>query len=110
MRVCWQVVIEGQRNGGASAAVRCRPAWFVLYEFVECDEVNDLAQCLQLEPEHVQRHGRDNLAARSQRWADAVIHEHEAVPADARERAHGAVDPRRAEERCDNAARHADHR
>src|SRR5262245_62435117 len=61
--VTQQIIIESHRDGCSSLSRYCTAGPVLEQNFIQRDEVIDLAERLQMRSEHVDRHAGDNLAA-----------------------------------------------
>jgi hypothetical protein len=88
--VTQKIVIESHRDGGSlSWCCLVRPV--LAQDFIQRDEVIDLAERLQLHSEHVDRHRRNNLAAWWDRGPNAVVNQNETVSAGSGKHAHSPI-------------------
>jgi hypothetical protein len=96
LSVTRQIVVERHRDGGASPSrhgLFLRPV--LAQNFIQRDEIVDLAERLQLRSEQIDRYGRNNLAADWGSKTQTVVNEYETVSAESGERAHCPVYRRR---------------
>src|SRR5262245_16253550 len=89
--VTQQIVIESHRDGCSSLSRYCAAGPVLEQNFIQRDEVIDLAERLQMRSEHVDRHAGDNLAACRGKGSHAMVDQNKTVAADSGERAHGPV-------------------
>jgi len=88
--VTQKIVIESHRDSGSlSWCCLVRPV--LAQDFIQRDEVIDLAERLQLHAEHVDRYRGNNLAACWGRGPDAVVNQNETMSADSGEHARSPI-------------------
>ena len=102
-----EIVIEGQCNSRSSLITRSLPIG--REDFIECHEVNDLAERVKLRSEYIHRYGRNNLATVGDSGSEAMIDEHKTVSTDTCERSYCAAHRGRSQECVGNAAHEGTH-